>query len=498
MASGVIFEPRFPSILSTNLKQGSARLHTKVICTVTPPISSVDALLTLIDAGMNVARLNLAFSDRRYHYQTLLNIKEANRLRPNSPCGVIVDLKGSILRTGKFRGAHGVTLIAGQEFTIVPDSQVEGDSSSVSCAYEHLGKAVKPGMIVHLDHGKLTCEVQGVDEGGIHMIVKVGGYLGGARTITIPGAQVKMPVITDKDEDDLVNFILKHNIDYVAISGAKAKKDIERVREILGDKGAHLKVLVKIQNADILNNFEGILEACDGVVITRKDMAIEIASEKVFLAQKAIADRCAASGKIAIISTEILEAREDMGDLLHASGIINSVRDGIDAFQLSEETSIGSDPEVAIHHLVTMLEEGEELFAYESREQRALKSAPLDLGSLEATCHMAMQTAVTISAKLFIVITDTGYSAIQLSKYRLGIHILCASTISATLTQLSLVRSCLSMRLDDGILLEAKMVAALNYAKESALVGPRDKVVVVACESEMESKSGMLRVISID
>jgi len=498
MASDVIFEPRFPSILEENVGPRTARLHTKVVCTITPVINTVDALLALIDAGMNVARLNLAFSDRRYHYQTLLNIKEANRLRPNSPCGIIVDLKGSILRTGKFRGAHGVTLAPGQEFTIVPDSQVEGDSSSVSCAYEHLGKAVKSGMAVHLDHGKLTCEVQGVDEGGIHMIVKVGGYLGGARTITIPGAQIKMPVITDKDEDDLVNFILKHNIDYVAISGAKTKKDIEKVREILGDKGAHLKVLVKIQNADALNNFEGILEACDGVVVTRKDIALEIASEKVFLAQKAMADRCAVSGKMVIISTEILEAREDIGDLLHAAGIINSVRDGLDAFQLSEETSMGSDPEVAIRHLVTMLAEGEELFAYEHREQRALASPPLDLGSVEATCHMAMQAAINVSARLFIVITDTGYSAIQIAKYRLGTHILCASTISATLSQLSLVRSCLSMRLEDGILLEAKMVAALNYAKEHALVGSRDKVVMVACESEMESKSGMLRVISID
>jgi len=184
--------------------------------------------------------------------------------------------------------------------------------------------------------------------------------------------------------------------------------------------------------------------------------------------------------------------------LLHAAGIINSVRDGLDAFQLSEETSMGSDPEVAIRHLVTMLAEGEELFAYEHREQRALASPPLDLGSVEATCHMAMQAAINVSARLFIVITDTGYSAIQIAKYRLGTHILCASTISATLSQLSLVRSCLSMRLEDGILLEAKMVAALNYAKEHALVGSRDKVVMVACESEMESKSGMLRVISID
>lgn len=497
MASDVTFEPRFPPVLSQELSQQS-KLHTKVICTITPSFSSVDALLSLIDGGMNVARLNMAYSDRRFHYQTLMNIKEANRLRPETPCGVIVDLKGSLLRTGKFRGAHSVTLTPGQEFTIVPDSQVEGDSASVSCTYEHLGKAVKAGMTVHLDHGKIVCEVQGVDEGGIHMTVKIGGQLGGARTIHIPGAQLKLPVITDKDEDDLVNFILKYNIDYVAISGSKTKKDIERVREILGDKGAHLKVFVKIQTAEALNNFEAILEACDGVIVARRDMSLEIPSEKVFLAQKAIAERCAVSGKIVILSTEILETRGDLDDLVQAAGVIDSVRDGVDAFQLSEDTSLSSDPNTAIRHLTAILAEGEELFQSEDRARRALETPALDLGSVEATCHMAMQIAITVSARLFIVITETGYSAIQLAKYRLGVHILCASTISATLSQLSLVRSCLPLRLEDGLLPEAKMVTALNYAKDNGFVRPRDKLVVVACESEMESKAGTLKVISIE
>jgi len=221
---------------------------TKVICTLGPACWDVDMLIKMLDAGMNVARLNFSHGDHKSHGQSVANLKEALKQRPDKTCAIMLDTKGPEIRTGKLVDGKPIELVMGQDLEICTDYDIEGDSTRIACSYKSLPDTVQVGSVIYIADGSLTCEVTEILENGVKCQVKNNAKIGERKNMNLPGAVVDLPTLTEKDEIDLTEFGLKHGIDMVAASFVRKQEDIEYIRDLLGPRGNHIKIIAKIEN----------------------------------------------------------------------------------------------------------------------------------------------------------------------------------------------------------------------------------------------------------
>lgn len=276
---------------------------TKIICTMGPSCWDVDMLVKMLDSGMDVARLNFSHGDHKTHGQTVDNIREAMKQRPQKTCAIMLDTKGPEIRTGLLRDNKPVDLVAGQELLIVTDYSIEGDNKRIACSYKSLPQTVSVGGTIFIADGSLTCEVAEILEGGVKVIVKNNCKLGEKKNMNLPGAIIDLPTLTEKDEDDIVEFGLKKGIDLIAASFVRKASDIDYIRDVLGPRGAHVKIIAKIENQEGLHNYDEILSAADGIMVARGDLGMEIPPEKVFIAQKWMIEKANIVGKPVVTAT---------------------------------------------------------------------------------------------------------------------------------------------------------------------------------------------------
>merc|ERR1719210_18706 len=315
----------------------------------------------LIESGMNVARLNFSHGDHEAHGQTVEKIRAAAAKFPDKPVAILLDTKGPEIRTGFFREDVGdkIDLVQGQELKLVTDYSYKGDSTCIALSYKALPTSVKPGNTILCADGSLSLMVKECGDDWVMTEVMNSVKLGERKNCNLPGVKVDLPVLQDKDKDDLVKFGIPQGVDFVAASFVQSGDDVQLIRKTLGLRGRSVKIISKIENEEGLKNIDAIIEASDGIMVARGDLGMEIPPEKVFLAQKMIISKCNLVGKPVVTATQMLESMTGLPrpTRAEASDVANAVLDGTDCVMLSGETAAGAFPIDAVNIMRRICEE---------------------------------------------------------------------------------------------------------------------------------------------
>jgi len=459
----------------------------KIICTMGPNCWDVDMLVKLIDAGMNICRLNFSHGDHEGHGATVKRIREAAAQRPDKPVAILLDTKGPEIRTGFFREDVGknISLEQGQDLKLVTDYSFKGDNTCIALSYDKICTSLKPGNIVLCADGSLSLKVKSVGTDHVMTEVMNSVKMGERKNCNLPGVKVELPVLQEKDKKDLVEFGIPQGVDFVAASFVQSADDVKLIREVLGPAGAGIKIISKIENEEGLKNFEAICDESDGIMVARGDLGMEIPPEKVFLAQKMMIGVCNKKGKPVVTATQMLESMINLPrpTRAEASDVANAVLDGTDCVMLSGETANGAFPVNAVTIMRRVCEEAEGGLDYKSLFMSTSQIVKQSLGGVvpaaEAMAASAVKTAMDMDAKLIVALTESGATAQLLAKYRPSMPILALCSKKVTVRQLLYVRGVVPVFSESAEASEGSIKEALYWAKIHGLVQPGDMAVTV-------------------
>ncbi|MDY5785495.1 pyruvate kinase [Corynebacterium sp.] len=315
---------------------------TKIVCTLGPAVASADAILGLVRDGMDVARLNFSHGDHADHEQNYRWVREATD-QTGRAVGILADLQGPKIRLGRF--AEGPTYWETGEEVRITVEDVPGTHDRVSTTYKNLAKDAKPGDRLLVDDGKVALVVTSVDGNDVVAKVTEGGPVSNNKGVSLPGMDISVPALSDKDKDDL-RFALRLGVDVVALSFVRSPSDIDLVHEIMDEVGRRVPVIAKLEKPEAVEALESIILAFDAVMVARGDLGVEIPLEQVPLVQKRVIQIARENAKPVIVATQMLDSmiENSRPTRAEASDVANAVLDGADAVMLSGETSVGVDP----------------------------------------------------------------------------------------------------------------------------------------------------------
>lgn len=417
----------------------------------------------------------------------------------------MLDTKGPEIRTGFFaNGAKTISLAQGQTLEITTDYEFLGDSSKIACSYAALPTSVEPGNTVLIADGSLVVTVTELRETSILVEVMNNATIGERKNMNLPGVVVDLPTVTEKDEDDIINFGLVENVDIIAASFVRKGSDVRTIRELLGEAGSHIKIISKIENQEGLDNFGEILEETDGIMVARGDLGMEIPPEKVFLAQKMMIRECNIAGKPVITATQMLESmiQNPRPTRAECTDVANAVLDGTDCVMLSGETAGGAHPLKAVSMMAHICQEAENAIEYHTLFQ-GICATVTDRGTEfktdEAVASAAVKTAADLHAKMLVVLTETGHTAQLVAKYRpeQPILVLTGNEEAGRFVN-GLVRGCKALVVGSMIGTDSILLRAGATGKELGWVQSGD--LLVAVHGIAEAKSGatnMLKVLCV-
>ena len=330
----------------------------KIVCTLGPATSSPEAIRALVDAGMDVARLNMSHGSHADHEKVYRMVREASDASGHA-IGVFADLQGPKIRLGKI-AAGPVRLVEGAPFTITT-RDVPGDVQLCSTTYEGLPGDVSSGDQILIDDGNVRLEVTAVNDTDVQTRVVVGGVISDNKGINLPGVAVSVPALSEKDKDDL-RFALHLTVDFIALSFVRSAKDVEDVRQVMAEEGVFLPVIAKIEKPQAIENIEEIVDAFDAFMVARGDLGVECPLENVPFLQKHVIDVARRHAKPVIVATQMLESMisSPRPSRAEASDVANAVLDGADAVMLSGETSVGQYPNDTVETMARIIEATEE------------------------------------------------------------------------------------------------------------------------------------------
>ncbi|HET7398415.1 MAG TPA: pyruvate kinase [Intrasporangium sp.] len=404
----------------------------KIVCTIGPKTSSPEALRALVDAGMDVARLNLSHGDHSVHEGVYHAVRAASDASGRA-VGILVDLQGPKIRTGRFASGP-VTLVPGQRFTITT-RDVPGGEAEVGTTYGGLPGDVRPGDVLLIDDGKVMLRAVDVTECDVITETVIGGVVSNNKGINLPGVAVSVPALSDKDRDDL-RFAMRIGVDLIALSFVRSAQDITDVHEIMDEFGYRIPVLAKVEKPQAVANLEEIVAAFDGVMVARGDLGVEMPLEEVPLVQKHAIDLCRRAAKPVIVATQVLESmiESPRPTRAEASDAANAVLDGADALMLSGETSVGAWPVEAVMTMARIIQSTEE------RGHERIATVPVDLSSVgSAVTRAAVEIGESVGARFLITFTETGGSAKRMARFRPHLPMLAFTSEPRTRSQLALV-----------------------------------------------------------
>ncbi|KAG3117145.1 Pyruvate kinase [Phytophthora idaei] len=474
---------------------------TKIICAIGPASWSVDMLGQLLDAGMNVARLNFSHGDHELHQRSLSNLREAMAARPGCHCAVLLDTKGPEIRSGFLKGHKPVQLKAGQTLEITTDYGVEGDRSRIACTYEQLPTSASVGSKILCDDGSLVMTVLECLPESIIVRVHNDHVLEEKKNMNLPGAAIQIPGITEKDEDDLLNFAIPNGVDIVSGSFVRSAANVRAIRECLGEAGRHIRVHAKIESQEALQNIDEIIAEADGIHVSRGDLGMELSPERVFLAQKMIIGKANRAGKPVVTSTQMLQSmtKKIIPSNAECTDVANAVLDGTDAMMLSAETAKGMYPKEAVETMAKICVEAEQALDYAEvyRLHRAANGKHVSM--FESVASSAVEISLDMGVKLIISITDTGSSTKLLAKYRPKANILAVTSSILTARQLSGVsRGVTAMLFESMAGVEDITLKAIAYAKERGLIKSGEIVVLVhGLDDTISASTNVVKVIEV-
>jgi pyruvate kinase len=410
-------KPGKPDLVSGDLSAEIATAATrraKIICTIGPSCNTESLLREMMRLGMDVARLNFSHGTHPEHARNIARLRRAARQENRTIC-ILQDLQGPKIRTGRLKDHEPVTLKTGSLVTITP-RDVAGAPNLISTTFQGLAQEVRAGSRILLSDGLIALRVTQVRGSDVECEVVNGGMLAEHQGINLPGAALSIPALTAKDRTDL-EFGLKHGVDMVALSFVRSAADVRSVKEIITARGQDVPVIAKLEKPQAMKRLEEIFEASDGVMVARGDLGVEMPAEKVPVIQKYVIRRAADWRKPVIIATQMLESmiENPRPTRAEASDVANAVFDGTDAVMLSAETATGHYPRETVAMMSRIVVEAESNMAEftqpRRRQQRRLSIA-------EAICESIAHAAEDLHMGAIAVFTETGNTAILISKYR--------------------------------------------------------------------------------
>lgn len=411
---------------------------TKIVCTIGPASESEETLEKLIEAGMNVARLNFSHGSHEEHAGRIERIKKVSK-KLGKIVGILLDTKGPEIRTHKMEG-DAIELVTGQSIDISM-TEVLGNTERFSISYEKLIEDVQEDSIILLDDGLIELVVQGIDSenGIIHTYVQNAGTLKNNKGVNVPGVSVQLPGITEKDAKDIL-FGIEQDVDFIAASFVRRAKDVLEIRELLeNNNGSHIQIIPKIENQEGVDNIDEIIEVSDGLMVARGDLGVEIPAEEVPLVQKSLIQKCNEAGKPVITATQMLDSmqRNPRPTRAEASDVANAILDGTDAIMLSGETAAGLYPLEAVQTMDKIARHTENAVDYRANVTKLSKARDVNL--TDAIGQAVAHTAINLKVKAVIAPTESGHTAKMISKFRPGVPIIAVTSTVKPSRMLTLV-----------------------------------------------------------
>jgi len=393
----------------------------KIVATLGPATSSYENITALMEAGVNIIRMNLSHGTPEVHEEIHATVRRA-ATDLGVPVGILVDLQGPKIRLEKFSdGPH--ELKSGDIFTITT-RDVKGTAEIVGTTYKGLPGDVKAGDTLLIDDGKVRLEAMSSDSEKVVTQVIVGGFVSNNKGINLPGVAVSAPALSEKDEQDL-RWALKLGCDYVALSFVRNPGDADRVRAIMREEGTTVPIIAKIEKPEAVDALDDIIDAFDGIMVARGDLGVELPPETVPVIQKRAIELSRKMAKPVIVATQMLESMIDspVPTRAETSDVANAVLDGADAVMLSGETSVGKFPAIAVATMARILQSSEE---HGLSRIPPLGTKPRTLGG--AITLAAAEVAEFVQAKFLCVFTESGDSARRMSRLRSEIPMMAFTT----------------------------------------------------------------------
>ena len=454
---------------------------TKIVCTLGPASDSVEMIGRLMDAGMNVCRLNMSHGSYEEQGERIERIKRLRREK-NIPVGILLDTKGPEVRTKTVEGGK-VTLEAGQEFTLT-SREIEGSAEAVSITYPRMVELVSPGTRILIDDGLLDMSVVRV-ENGTDIVCRVtnGGALGSRKGISVPDVDLQMPSIGEKDRSDII-FGIEHGIDMIAASFVCRASDVLTIRQLCEENGgSHVKIYAKIENRMGVDNFDEILKVSDGIMVARGDLGVEVDMEEVPVLQKQFIRKCMAAAKPVITATQMLDSmiRNPRPTRAEASDVANAIIDGTDAIMLSGETAAGKYPLEAVKTMVRIATyiEGQKNRDFKAVTQEAIRDATAHTVA-NAVSFACCQMAEQLGASAIITPSNSGSTARMVARFHPDCPIIAPTPSEHAYHQLGLSRGVIPAHMQMQENSDQMIEAAVEVAHSAGLVKTGDVVIVVA------------------
>jgi pyruvate kinase len=406
----------------------------KIVCTLGPATDSYDQIKALVEAGMDVARLNLSHGTYAEHEDRYRRVRKASDETGRS-VGILVDLQGPKIRLGRF--AEGPVLLErGDEFTITVDD-IEGDQQICGTTYKGLSADVARGERILVDDGRVTLEVTDVEGPRVHTMVIEGGMVSDHKGLNLPGVAVSVPALSDKDIRDL-RWGLRIGADVIALSFVRTGRDVADVHRVMEEEGRRVPVIAKIEKPQAVENLAGIVDAFDGIMVARGDLGVEMPLEAVPMVQKRAIKLAKRNAKPVIVATQMLDSMIDNSrpTRAEASDVANAVMDGTDAVMLSGETSVGKYPVETVKVMSRIIAASEEEVLAGGLPPLTERSKPRTQGG--AVARAAAEMGDFLGARFLVAFTQSGDTVRRLSRYRSPIPVLAFTPEQGTRSQLNL------------------------------------------------------------
>ena len=461
---------------------------TKIIGTIGPASESEEMLTKLIQAGLNVCRINFShggYEDNAVKIQTIKNVREKLGL----PIALALDTKGPEIRTGKLEsGDEKVVIHEGQEFTFVKDDII-GNETKTTITYKDLYKDVKPGTIILVDDGALEFEVKEVVGTDIVTVAKNTAKLGSRKTMNIRGVKVNLPALSPKDVEDITNGV-KAGFNYIFASFVRRADDVKQIRQLLNDNGGQeIEIISKIESQEGIDNMDEIIELSDGIMVARGDMGVEIPLENVPIVQKQLIKKCNEAGKPVIVATQMLESMQSNPRPTRAetSDVANAIYDLTSCIMLSGECAMGKYPVECVEVMNKIALAIEADLNYTKRFDCTRFDHDIVEDSRHQSAYDAVETVLNANADAVACYTRSGRTAEYLSSMRTEVPVLIITDNVNTYNKMSLIQGVETVLVDSKDFVNDMIEDGIAKFEANGTLEKGDKVVIAGIEAELGS-----------
>ena len=465
---------------------------TKIVCTLGPACSDENTVTRMCLAGMNVARLNFSHNTHADHAERIAVVKRV-REKLGLPIAILLDTKGPEYRIKTFKEGK-VTLISGNEF-IFTANEIEGDKQRVSVNYKNLANDLNKNDIVLLNNGLVKLEVISTTETDVVCKVLIGGEISDRKSMSFPGKTLKQKYLSEQDKEDIL-FGINNGIDFIACSFVSCRQDLIDVKDFLKENGVEgIGIIAKIENRSGVDNIDEICEECEGIMIARGDMGVEIPYEELPAIQKKLITKCRLLGKRVITATEMLESmiQNPRPTRAEISDVANAVYDGTSAIMLSGETAAGKYPVEAVEAMDRIAFNTEQNIHY---AKRFLNREFKIKNTVDAISHATCGMAIDIEAKAIAVCSLSGLTARMVSRFRPPVSIIGLTTEEKTWRELSLSWGVIPVLCENFNSTDVLFYTAAKLTKETLNLSGGDKIVMTG--GVTNGRSGNTNLIKVE